>query len=194
MNRLRASYRVRFPVEEARAVAHWLIELLSPACQRIEIAGSIRRGLSEVGDVELVCIPRTEEQPDLFGNAGTRTDLLDMRIQELLSGDAPVLEYRLNVSGHRTYGPLNKLLRYRLNRLPIDVFSTTPEHWGMALFVRTGPKDWNIRAMSRLRELGREGHAYGGVTLADGTDVPCPTEERVFELLEWGYVRPEGRS
>mgnify|MGYP001591582574 CR=1 FL=1 len=59
--------------------------------------------------------------------------------------------------------------------------------------MRTGPKELNIRAMSRFRSLGLQGHAYGGVTGRDGEALPCPTEKVVFRLLQWPYVAPEKR-
>jgi DNA polymerase/3'-5' exonuclease PolX len=63
----------------------------------------------------------------------------------------------------------------------------------MALFVRTGPAEWNVRAMQRFIELGLRGHAYGGVTMPSGYEVGCPTEEAVFALLEWQFVEPKDR-
>ncbi len=41
----------------ARNLAERIVTTLSPACERIEIAGSIRRGSSTVGDLEIVAIP-----------------------------------------------------------------------------------------------------------------------------------------
>lgn len=42
---------------KARAIAEKLVEKLAPYCERIEIAGSIRREKAEVKDIELVAIP-----------------------------------------------------------------------------------------------------------------------------------------
>ncbi len=82
--------------------------------------------------------------------------------------------------------------------IPVDVFATIPQNWGMAMFVRTGPKDWNTRAMQRFIALGHRGHAYGGITLnVDGPDqkieITCPNEQAVFEVLDWCWRDPEHR-
>ena len=54
-------------LEEARTIAHDVHDRLEPACERIAIAGSIRREAVEVKDVEIVYIPRMIETPaDLF--------------------------------------------------------------------------------------------------------------------------------
>lgn len=55
------------------------------------------------------------------------------------------------------------------------------------------PREFNIRLMATLKAQGKAGHAYGGITLADGTEVACPTEEDVFRHLGWNWVPPEAR-
>jgi len=174
--------RVRFPLSMGRSVAIDIRDVLDGSCHRIEIAGSIRRGKPEVGDIELLCVPKYA--PDLFGDAGE--SLLDSLITDEIAGG--FLESRGAV------GPKNKLLRHVRTGIPLDVFSTTEENWGMAMFVRTGPAEWNIRAMQRFRDLGMRGHAYGGVTLADGTEATCLTERVVFDLLKWPYELPGARA
>jgi DNA polymerase/3'-5' exonuclease PolX len=59
---------IRVPFAEAAAVAGNLALLLDPACSRLAVAGSIRRGSPGVGDIELVAVPIIETEPDgLFG-------------------------------------------------------------------------------------------------------------------------------
>lgn len=55
--------------EKAKKIADRLVEIFSPHCSIIHIAGSIRREKSEVKDIEIVCRPKTEfVSTDLFGN------------------------------------------------------------------------------------------------------------------------------
>ena len=90
-------------------------------------------------------------------------------------------------------GPKNKHLIHVPSGIRLDVFTTDAANWGMAMFVRTGPAEWNIRAMSRFQALGMKGHAYGGVTDFDGAEIECRDEATVFQLLQWRYTPPEGR-
>ena len=147
----------------------------------------MRRNRALVGDVELLVISKEAPNTSLW----LERPHLDARILELIG--ERVLNYRLNKKGARTFGPLNKLLVHIHSGVPVDLFSTTPENWGMALVVRTGPKDFNIRMMSRFKALGLKGHAYGGVEDSAGHQHDCPTEEEVFRLLQWPYVAPEKR-
>ena len=64
----------------------------------------------------------------------------------------------------------------------------------MAFFVGTGPKERNLRAMSRFRSLKMRGHAAGGVPDAYGVEVDSPTEEEVFRLLGRPNWEPTERS
>jgi len=60
-------------------------------------------------------------------------------------------------------------------------------------FVRTGPAEYIKNAMGQFLRLGLKGHAYGGVTMQDGSTKECPDETTVFDLLQWPYVSPEAR-
>src|SRR5258708_19958012 len=51
----------------ARARAEELVEKLAPHCERIEIAGSIRRGKHTVKDIDLVVIPKMTSPDTLYG-------------------------------------------------------------------------------------------------------------------------------
>ena len=177
----------RHPLNESEAVAQELRTILGPACQRIEVAGSIRRRVPQVGDIELLCVSGTGGNQLLGGYPP-----LDQAILGLI--ETGVLAYRLDQRGRRTFGPWNKYLVHRPSGIPVDIFSTTAQNWGMSLLVRTGPREWNIKVMSRFKALGMRGHAYGGVTDSHDRELRCPNEEGVFRLLGWRFVKPEDRG
>lgn len=54
--------KMRWSLEEARVVAEMLVTQLEDCCERIIIAGSIRRNKSQVGDIELLFIPKIVER------------------------------------------------------------------------------------------------------------------------------------
>ena len=176
----------RWPLAQAERVGQELVEALGPSCERIEIAGSIRRRQPDVGDVELLCISRVGETVALGNNI-----YLLAEVDDLVS--TGVLRKRLNKAGRvSSYGDWNRYMVHVASGIPVDIFRTTEDNWGMALVVRTGPARWNRGLMSQFQKLGMEGHAYGGVT-QEGVEVSCPTEEEVFRLLGWPYRDPEDR-
>ena len=180
----------KFPLALAEVTGKSLIQMMGDTCERIEMAGSVRRQAFEVGDIELLCISRAGPV-DMFGEPIILESPLDLRCTYLINQG--ILAPRPNKIGAVTIGPLNKLLVHPATGIGVDVFTTTAENWGMAMVVRTGPAGFNVRVMSRFIELGMAGHAYGGVTRGN-EDLQCPTEERVFELLEWEYLDPWQRK
>lgn len=58
--------QIKLPLQHAQRLANRLVELLLPHCERIDIAGSIRREKEEVGDIEIVCKPK-KIAADIFG-------------------------------------------------------------------------------------------------------------------------------
>ena len=180
----------KFPLALAEATGRSLIQMLGDVCERIELAGSVRRQAFEVGDIELLCIS-SPGPADMFGQPIIKQSPLDLRCAYLINQG--ILAPRPSKIGAVTIGPLNKLLVNPATGIGVDVFTTTAENWGMAMVVRTGPAGFNVRVMSRFIELGMKGHAYGGVT-RKGEELQCPTEESVFELLEWEYLDPWQRT
>lgn len=51
---------------QAKNIALRILKQLQPFCIHAEIAGSIRREKGDIGDIELVCVPRFTEIKDLF--------------------------------------------------------------------------------------------------------------------------------
>jgi len=201
----------RYPAEQAREVAEVLMGALRESCEYIEIAGSIRRGLPTVGDIELLCVsklgaisttPKPPEHQAAFAwqDEGSAPDnrynpkivVLEGTIQGLI--DDGRLAKRPNKDGRFTYGAKNKLLVHIESGIPVDIFTADEANWGMALVVRTGSANFNKKLMKAFMNKGMEGHAYGGVTVPGRGEVNCPTEESVFALLGWDFIEPADRK
>ena len=169
-------------LEKAKAIAEELKELLALACERIEIAGSIRRQKPEVGDIELLCIPKYI--------AGV--DQLDREIGALFIQH--ILCHRRNKRGSITCGPKNKLLLHIGSGIGVDIFSTSEECWPVALVVRTGGEVTNKRiAIAALRK-GYRFHAYGSGFSTPNGEIVCHSERGVFETAGLPYQEPEERG
>jgi len=163
-------------LEKAKVIAENLKSLLTPVCEKIEVAGSIRRQKPEVGDIELLCIPRYV--------AGV--DQLDREIGALMIQG--ILGYRLNKLGSRVYGPKNKLLRHVESGIGVDIFCTDAKCWPVALVVRTGGKENNKRIATAALGKGWRFHAYGsGFSTPDG-EIVCRSEREVFEAVGLPYL------
>lgn len=203
----------RIPLALAQQLADEVVDLLDEWTVRIAIAGSVRRGRAEVGDVELVCEPIVEvrvEAVDLFADRRVEEDLLHARCRQLL--EAGVFAHRPDKNGHPRFGTRAKRLRYR--GVALDLFSAS-ENWGVILLLGTGPAAFNRRLVLRESQGGwlprgfffRDGHLWrlpppGDARLHDGEPVaspqavvvPTPDEQDVFGALGMAWVPPERRG
>lgn len=168
-------------LEKAKVIAEKIKAVLESSCERVEIAGSIRRQKPDVGDIELLVIPKYI--------AGV--DMLDAKIKTLIHFD--MLGYRLNKLGSKVYGPKNKLLVHLPSGIGVDIFSTTEDEWPVSLVVRTGGKSTNQEIATRALERGMKFRAYGdGFDTPDG-HLPCRSEQEVFQAVGLRYLAPEER-
>lgn len=183
--------KTKWPHAEALRVAEELQAMISPACKRIAIAGSLRRWKPEVGDIELLFVPILSERPDgLFDRR--IVDVCSEVVEKLLADG--VLAKRPNVNGHFTWGERNKLAIHVPSGIPVDLFGTTEANWFVSLVIRTGSKETNLRLTNGAIRRGATLNAYGsGVTWSDGTQTAATSEQHVFEMCGVLYLPPERR-
>ena len=181
----------RFPAAIARKVAEALVAELAPRCERIEIAGSLRRGKPDVGDIEILYVPRIGQvhvPGELFPKRGSLADeLLD---RWLAKG---IIAKRPNVNGTTAWGTLNKLALHVASGIPIDLFATTMERWFVSLVMRTGSAQSNTRLANAALRRGMQFHAYGVIQDPNRKHIIPQSEREVFERLGVPYREPAER-
>lgn len=185
------SDRKRYPRAAAMIVAEELLARIAPACERIAIVGSLRRGKPDVGDIELLFQPRYTKRPDgLFDER--IVDVAAEVIEKMLT-DGELIK-RPNVNGHFTWGEANKLAIHVPSGIPVDLFATKPDNWWVALVIRTGSKETNLKLTSGANQQNASLMAYGcGIRYSDGTITPATSERHVFELCRVPYLGPHQR-
>ena len=118
------SDKPKFQLALAKSVAESLCALLAPHCMRVVIVGSIRREKQEVGDIELLILPKTEMRPDgLFDSKPF--DLSAEAIDGLL--DQGIIAKRPSKTGVFTWGELNRLAVHVESGIPVDFFTEPDE-------------------------------------------------------------------
>ena len=180
----------KWPRAAAIEVAREICQALTPACERIIVAGSLRRKKPIVGDVEILFIPKMEErQADLISTE--MVSLADEIIQRLL--DSGTIQKRLSVTGTTSWGRLNKLAVHR-SGIPIDFFQTTQEAWFNYLVCRTGPANSNTQICMAAQDRGWKWNPYGSGFSKDGETVAMNSEQAVFGFVGLPYFTPEERN
>lgn len=153
---------------EIKPIADYHLERFRPFCDRIEIAGSIRRKSRECGDIEIVYTPNKKRQWEMY-------DIITC--MRKVKGDA--------------FGKYTQ--RIDSNGVKLDIFQARPENWGLILAIRTGSADFSKALAS---EWVRKGHhsKEGMLRNKRGEMIPMPEEVCLFELLGMDYIEPERRG
>lgn len=182
------SGKVRFDRAEALPVAREICNRLKPVCERLIVAGSLRRRKDRVGDVEILYLSRIETRPD--GLFETRSVALaeEEIARMILDG---TLSKRENKTGGVAWGSKNKLAQHRCG-VPVDLFAATAESWWNYLVCRTGPAESNTRIASEAKRRGYQWNPYGaGFThLEDGSVIAMNSEPAVFAFVGLPYREP----
>ena len=189
-----AANKPRFARKIALKVAEDLRRMLASPCERIEYAGSLRRGKATVGDVEIIYVPKIER----LRNPGDMFEWIDVNLTDqalLVMERAGILSRRLNTLGRETYGPKNKLMIHCPSGLPVDFFATTEDNWANCLTHRTGPADLIVRICQEAQRRGLKYDPYGPgfINLETGAILKVISEQEVFDIVGMPFEEPEHR-
>ncbi|HID85701.1 MAG TPA: hypothetical protein EYP54_11505 [Anaerolineales bacterium] len=173
----------RIPLAQAHALAEDFITAIYPFCERAEVAGSVRRGQAELGDIEIVAQPLTRPVMGLFGPMGETDALLDF----------PWHTWGRLVKN----GPRYKQI-FTPQGVALDVFIVRPPaQFGLVFLIRTGPADFSRWVVTPRRKGGglpshlrvRDGAIWQGNEV-----IPTPTEADVFRVLGLDPIPPAERK
>jgi hypothetical protein len=204
-------------ITQARAAAEYLLEQLRPHCERIEIAGSIRRQKDFVKDIEIVAIGARGTEPvpgSLFEER--ECDRLASWLDAIVAAGRHHAIIRPKVHAGRTapWGPKYKKLwvTHQDVTFPVDLFLATRDNWGPLMVIRTGPAEFSHRLVTPQEQGGamprgmrqHEGRLQqrvavldddGDPTLEDGWEpVETPDEETYFACLGCPCWAPHQRT
>ena len=176
---------------QAETVAAEIVAALAPACERIEVAGSIRRRKAgEIKDVEVLAI--SHPCRPVFGQV-PRTPLV-ARVGDLRAEGR--LTYRLDKNGRKAAG--EKYQRLCWNGYGLDLFIVTPVTWGMAMVIRTGDADFSHLLVTPQSFGGAmpPGLRCEALRLRrdDGSLLDTPEERDVFAALGLAWIEPPART
>jgi DNA polymerase/3'-5' exonuclease PolX len=183
----------RISLATAEGIAALAVTLFAPVCDRIEVAGSIRRRKPEVGDVEIVCVPKVELAPDPTSLLAEEVPVnRQFELAKSLRGS--VLQDRLDVNDRPCFGP--NWQRVVFEGFGLDVFACSAEQWGVTLAIRTGNPEFSKKLVMPQSQGGflLSGQRVHGWRLHDrGQVMHTPEEIDFFRLIEKPWVRPEDR-
>jgi DNA polymerase (family X) len=141
-----------------------------PGIEKVEAAGSLRRGRETVGDLDvLVTGPAA-------GEALNRI-VTHPKTQEVLG-----------------LGPNKASVTFGLERIQVDVRALPHESFGAALQYFTGSKEHNVVLRINAIKVGLTLNEYGLFTLENNERAAGESEEEVYQRLGYAWIPPELRE
>lgn len=161
----------RMLLSQVRRIADALVSALreNPACEQVEVAGSVRRWADTCKDLDIVA---------------TATDgraLIDAFCALPILGEV----HRAGEAGARAVTH---------NGLPIDFRIVPPENFGNLLQHLTGSAKHNEAMRTDAVKRGFHVSEYGVIDDSTETTHSCATEEEVYALLGMQFIPPEMRE
>ncbi len=133
------THRAGLSLADGKQIAAEVIEMIKPFCERIEVAGSIRRLRPVVNDVDIVVIP------------SNLVALVD------------------RIRGPGNYGAAEvKILHFLYKNVAVDIYIADQESWATLLLIRTGSREHNIHLAARAKTKGWQLKANGEGLLNEG--------------------------
>lgn len=167
----------------ASEIAKRLIARFAPHCERVEVAGSLRRRSDVVGDIEIIAVP----------SAGLYTYL-----------DTLLEEGKIRHRAAKCWG--EKMRSFVLSTVgsnPVDIqvdlfLQPDPDTWGVNMLLRTGCAEFSHRMVTKRSEGGWCPDYYtvknARVWDADGCALDTPEEKDVFRAWGMEVPKPEDRT
>ncbi len=158
--------------EKAFIIAMDIVHILKPHCNRIAIAGSIRRMKPEVKDIEIVAIPKPYE-----------TGLFE-------SGIATIVNQWVKVKGEL---PCKYTQRVLPEGIKLDLFFAVPGNWGLIYAIRTGSAEYSHKVLAN-GWVKRGYKSENGYLTANGKQILIPEEEDLFKRIGLPFIDPQYRN
>lgn len=186
-------------LSKARTKAETLVEQMRPFCERLEIAGSIRRKKPDVKDIEIVAIPKMEvatvedESCDLFGNSPQLIQSINKLhlwatqmsgIRWIKTGTPSIVDWQPKTEGKYWRGLID-------DEIKLDLFLARPENFGVIFVIRTGSAQFTTALVTYARRIGMP--VQDGMLTRGGKSLDTFEERDVFRILKLDYVEPPDR-
>ena len=174
-------------LEQAETIAQQWLTRLAPHCERIEIAGGVRRRKAEPHDIELLAIPKLIVRFDMFGNHGETISDLEAFLASLVNDGF--------------CKPIKNGPKYKQLALPeginLDLFIVRPETWAVQFVIRTGPADfshWLVTPRKHGGAMPSNCKVQDGQVWQNGKALEFAEERDFLEFLGLGWIEPQSRT
>jgi len=192
--------------KRAFGIARWFVNSFQPGCERVAVAGSIRRGKPDVNDIEIVARPILKAPRPVFGQKVLFSTPLDQILYELIQNGKLI-----KIKGGEKYKQF-WIMDGEIHVIKLDLFLVTPPaQWGVQMVIRTGPnKTDNNFSQWMVTEKSKGGALPNGYIVKEGVvgekialnamgktgrkgEIEMPEEEDFFRFCGLDWIEPSKR-
>ena len=190
-------------LKSAQNIAVEICYKLQPYCDKINIAGSVRRGKPDVKDIEIICVAKTQEVKDIFGSK---------------TGEIKNTSFIHTVSklGEVVKGtPMGKMMQIKLPDIMLDLFMPDDFDYYRQYAIRTGSADYSFKVLANgWKKIGWCGSDKGLKKITDCVEMKGPdgkskwkcvnknaelppvwvNEEDFFKWIKVPFIEPSKRN
>lgn len=178
-------------LEPARRLAELIRGILAPFCEKLEIAGSIRRQRPEVSDIDFVVLPKYGHLAGLKARCQRRCRVVKDGEQNYIVA-MPISAAQREQLGHSGWEvQIDIFIAHAGKR---DLLQSIPSNYGSLLLCRTGSTAHNIWIVERAKANYMTWKPYEGVFDPEGYCVAAETEEEIFRMIGVDWLAPERRE
>lgn len=188
-----SNFRLALPT--AADLAAKIADDLWPVCDRVKIAGSVRRQQETVGEIELVVIPKFSRS--LFDHIPGES-LLDMHLVSLTNQGRLLRATAAPIQDLTCKAFYIPALARQGHWFKLEINISTPERWPVELAIKTGSADFSHKLIT-YRKYG--GFLPGHWKIGDGWKVFVGEEQLLFEserefieMICGQWIPPEKRD
>ena len=168
---------IKIPLSDALFIAKEVFDVLKPYCDRIHIAGSIRREKDFVGDIEIVCQPRVEILKDELWDEGI---IRNLEFCNIVDGWQ-------KVKGDSEGKYTQRILP--ISNMKLDLFMPDDFDYYRQLAIRTGSSDYSFKVIANgWKNKGWCGSDKGLRLQSDCVKKGNPPNDR------WVCINPEAEK
>lgn len=154
---------------KAKNIGERVLDEISHLIEKGEIAGSIRREKPEVGDIDLVVLPKKE-----FMTLDNLKSVLKKQGTIEVEGD--------------------KVIRVNKGDVKLDFYIANENNYEVLLLIRTGSKEHNRNLAIEALKQGKKLNFAEGLIDIKTKSIISDTERGIFEALNLKYKEPEERD
>jgi DNA polymerase/3'-5' exonuclease PolX len=178
----------------AKSIAEELVRQLAPHCERIQIAGSIRREKPEVKDIEIVAIPKPYEV-GLFESGIAAVVNRWVKVKGELPCKYTQRVITLSIFVDDPEGTEKGAIKLEERSIKLDLFFATPANWGLILAIRTGSAEYSHKVLAS-GWVHRGYHSVEGILFHEKSKWERKVKEEweLFQLLGIPMPEPKDRE